>query len=139
MNETYTIGKLAKLAGMPVSTLRYYEKSGLLAALGRSDGNYRIYGKDSLKELRFIRAAQSAGFTLNDIHALIEIRDGRTTPCGDVKILIEQRLGDLQKKLDELHHAEDVLASFVAICDTSDAGEPCRVLDRLSDAGSRSE
>jgi len=136
MSETYSIGQLAKASHIPASTLRYYEKEGLLSPLGRSDGNYRVYGNESLKQLRFIKAAQSAGFTLNDINTLMGIRDGRTSPCGEVKELIEQRLGDLQRKLDELHHAEEVLASFVKICDTSDSAEPCRVLDRLSQSAS---
>lgn len=67
MNMTYTIGQLARAVGVPTSTVRYYERIGLLQPDGRTAGNYRLYGKEALECLRFIRAAQATGFTLEDI------------------------------------------------------------------------
>ena len=70
MGTFYTIGQLAKEANVPTSTVRYYERVGHLQPDGRSSGNYRVYSPAALKRLRFIRAAQATGFTLDDITTL---------------------------------------------------------------------
>ena len=74
MAETYTIGHLAKVAEVPISTVRYYEQRGLLRPERRTESNYRVYGPASLKRLRFIRIAQQSGFTLEDL-SLIHISE----------------------------------------------------------------
>lgn len=80
----YTIGGLARGAGVPTSTVRYYERHGLLTSEARSRGNYRLYGPAALERLRFVRSAQAAGFTLSDITLLLRFRDGDPAPCQDV-------------------------------------------------------
>src|SRR6266849_1946834 len=77
----YTIGRLAREAGVPAATVRYHERSRLHRPDGRTDGNYRIYGPEALERLRFIRAAQAIGLALEDITTLLDFRDGRTAPC----------------------------------------------------------
>lgn len=64
MGKRLTISELAKAAGIPTTTLRYYERIRLVEPEDRSCGNYRLYGDQSLKKLKFIRAAQAIGFTL---------------------------------------------------------------------------
>lgn len=103
----YKIGELAKLAEVATSTLRYYERAGLLKPSDRTDGNYRFYDNKALERLRFIRAAKSAGFTLEDIISLIHFRDGNTAPCKEVQQLIEHRLDELSQRLRELQHVEN--------------------------------
>ncbi len=88
MPETYTIGQLSKLADVPASTLRYYEQEELLVPEARTESNYRLYGVQSLEQLRFIKAAQASGFTLEDISTLLSIQRGRMEPCGEVETLI---------------------------------------------------
>jgi len=70
----YTIGALARAAEVPTTTVRYYERTGLLPPEGRSGGNYRSYSVRSLERLRFIRAAQANGFTLDDVKRFYEER-----------------------------------------------------------------
>ena len=70
-----TIGRLAEQAGVPVSTVRYYERRGLLAPEERSPSRYRLYGPAVLRRLRFIRAAQRSGFTLEDIRRILALRE----------------------------------------------------------------
>lgn len=130
MPTSMTIGDLSRETDVPASAIRYYERAGLLTPAGRTDGNYRVYGPDAPGRLRFLKTAQTAGFTLHDIGRLLEIRDGGKSPCKDVKELVEYRLDDLQKKLHELRDVEDVLESFLALCGGS-AGPECKVLDRL--------
>ncbi len=73
----FTIGELAKSAKVPTSTVRYYEREGILKPSGRSASNYRLYSQEDLYRLRFIRSAQATGFTLADVTVLL-----RPAPVG---------------------------------------------------------
>ena len=77
MDSTYTIGQLARAAALPTSTVRYYERQGLLQPARRAENNYRVYRHDMLQRLRFIRAAQATGFTLDDVRTLLALCDGK--------------------------------------------------------------
>ena len=131
MGPPYTIGQLSRLVGVPTSTVRYYERNGLLAPDGRSGGNYRLYGAPALERLRFIRAAKANGFTLADISALLDFRDGRTEPCREVQELIQERLGALETRLEQLQHVREELRSSLDRCRADDS-ERCQVIDELS-------
>ncbi len=63
MNKQFTISQLAKAADVPTTTVRYYERIGLVQPDDRSQGNYRLYRNDSLRKVKFIRAAQAIGFS----------------------------------------------------------------------------
>ena len=67
-----TIGKLAEAAGVGVETVRFYQRKGLIGTPGR-DGGVRRYGEEDRRRLAFIRQAQTAGFTLNEIHELLAL------------------------------------------------------------------
>jgi len=131
MEPRYTIGRLAREAGVPASTVRYYERSRLLRPDGRTDGNYRIYGPGALLRLRFIRAAQALGLALDDIATLLDFRDGPTAPCGEVRSLIESRLSKLKKTLEQLHHVRAVLRSSLRMCGRAERLGRCEVIERL--------
>ena len=131
MKSSFTIGRLAKAAEVPVSTIRYYEKRGLLAPETRTPSSYRIYGPDSLKRLRFIRAAQDTGFTLEDIALLLELRDGKADPCGDVRTLVEERLALVTRKLGELRRVQRVLRSTAEWCRKPKVQGCCQVIEEL--------
>jgi len=134
MVASYTIGQLAQAAAVPTSTVRYYERIGLLQPEGRSSGNYRVYSAAALKRLRFIRAAQATGFTLDDVTALLNLRDGTTAPCTEVQTLIEDRLADTEQRLTDLHQVQRVLKSSLTLCRRSDRRGRCRVIDKISAA-----
>ena len=111
MAATLTIGGLARAADVPVSTVRYYERAGILRPTGRSPGNYRLYSDQELERLRFIRAAQATGFTLEDIRALL-----RPAACARVQGLIEERLSEVAERMKELRHVERVLRASLKQC-----------------------
>ena len=66
-----TIGQLAKQMGVRTSTLRYYEKEGLITPDGRSDAGYRLYKPEAAQTIQLIQRAQRVGFSLADIKALL--------------------------------------------------------------------
>ena len=136
MEPRYTIGRLAREVGVPTSTVRYYERSQLLRPDGRTEGNYRVYGPEALERLRFIRAAQAIGLTLEDITTLLDFRDGRTAPCREVQTLIEERLSELKNRLGQLRHVQAILHSSLRMCRRTERRGRCEVIERLKVAAS---
>jgi len=140
MAETYTIGRLAKVAEVPISTVRYYEQRGLLRAERRTESNYRVYGPASLKRLRFIRIAQQSGFTLEDIIILLRVRDGGSAnSCRQVEDLVDMRLENITTQLRELRRVQKVLQSTLEWCRTPRVKGRCRVLDDLDEQAGGTE
>lgn len=132
MPNQYTISQLSKAAGIPTTTVRFYERIGLVEPEGRSQGNYRLYGDDSLTKLRFIRAAQAIGFTLNDVKSLLADEDGDTLTCGSVQGLIETRLADIEERLKDLRHVRKVLKEALEQCHQQKISDCCQVVTGLS-------
>jgi MerR family mercuric resistance operon transcriptional regulator len=136
MDGGFTIGRLAGEAGIPVSSVRYYERRGLIRPDGRAGtGRYRVYGAGVLERLRFIRAAQAAGFTLTDIAVLLEFRDGDLTPCEEVQGLIARRLRRVERDIEHLEHVRGVLRRWLGVCQRSARSGRCGVLAGLERPG----
>lgn len=138
MTTAFTIGQLARSAGVPITTLRYYERRGLLRPPTRSgSGNYRTYGEAELERLRFIRAAQATGFALEDVATLLAFRDGDTEPCKEVQTLIAERLADVGQRLNDLQRVERVLKASIKRCRQHERAGRCAVINTLSAASGR--
>ena len=131
MKQHLTIGELARAAGVPTSTVRYYERVGLLEPAGRTVGNYRVYGDAALERLQFIRAAQATGFTLDDITSLLPLQAGTPATCEKVQCLIRERLAEVKKRMDDLRRVEGVLKSALGECRKAQLSGHCEVLDKL--------
>lgn len=129
--DFYTISQLAEAADVPTTTVRYYERVGLVKPEDRSAGNYRLYTDESLRKVKFIRAAQGTGFTLDDIRTLLAAEDGAVPRCCDVQPLIEDRLDDVKQKLADLQEVKRVLQSALRKCNRSRPNEPCCVVESL--------
>src|SRR5262249_47783320 len=127
----YTIGQLARAADVPVSTLRFYERAGLLNPDARTGGNYRAYSESSLAKLKFIRSAQATGFSLDDVRELLTLTNSEEPPCEEVLALTRKRLGEIRERLKALQHIEKVLASSLDACCTGDAPDLCSALTTL--------
>jgi len=135
MAAPYTIGELALAADVPTSTVRYYERCGLLRPAARSgSGSYRLYGQRELERLQFIRAAQRSGFVLEDVASLLELRDGKADPCSEVQELIATRLEDVTRRLRDLQSVERVLRESMAMCRRHERKGRCEVIGALSSA-----
>lgn len=131
MAKQLTISQLAKQADIPTTTVRYYERIGLVEPEDRSQGNYRLYGNESLSKLKFIRAAQAIGFTLEDVKALLADEDGDTPTCGSVQGLIEARMADVEERLKDLRHVRRVLKSALEQCHQQKKSDCCQVVAGL--------
>ncbi|HGM6563409.1 TPA: MerR family transcriptional regulator [Pseudomonas aeruginosa] len=87
------IGELARKAGCPVETIRYYEKKGLLQAPLRDiENNYRCYNNTHLEKLLFIRRCRSLDMTHEEIRALLLAINNRGKDCGPIDARRRQKL-----------------------------------------------
>jgi MerR family mercuric resistance operon transcriptional regulator len=132
MPRRFTIGQLAREADVATSTIRYYERRGLLRPDARNEGNYRIYGDDALRKLLFVRAARSAGFTLSDISALLRFRDGDVSPCREVQALTTSRLNQVTEQMEHLQHVQRMLRKWLRVCREAEQTGSCGVLEGLT-------
>ncbi|MDE1917078.1 MAG: MerR family DNA-binding protein [Sphingomonadales bacterium] len=125
-----TIARLAQAAGVGVETVRYYQRRGLMPQPARpmnggSGGGVRRYDQGDARRLRFIRSAQAAGFTLEEISRLLEF-----DAVGDraqVRSLARQRVMALEVKIAELTMARDALTGLANACEGSGPGA-CPIL-----------
>ena len=119
MPEDMTIGELAKATGIRESTIRHYERKGLIRPAGRSSGNYRLYRRDAAERLTLVGAAQAAGFELGEIRAILALETGRVT-CALADRLVSARLVALRDQMLKLRQLERVLQKVQRAC----AGRP---------------
>ncbi len=103
------IHDLAKQAGVPAKTIRYYESIGLLPRPKRAANNYREYAPAEAERLRFIASARSLGFTLDDVAEILAARDDGLAPCQRVLDAIAQRLADVDRRIADLLTLRDSL------------------------------
>lgn len=130
MHNMLSIGQLSELAGVTPSTVRFYEKKGLLSPVGRTQSNYRFYSSDALERLHFIRSAQHAGFTLKDIASLLGYHNDGPHECGEVRALVERHLDETRKRLRALREVESELAVYLKLCLSSASGR-CATRDQI--------
>ncbi|MEO7148742.1 MAG: MerR family transcriptional regulator [Rhodanobacteraceae bacterium] len=129
---SYTIGILAKTAGINVETIRYYQRRGLMPEPPRAYGSIRRYDNTDLDRLRFVKRAQKVGFTLAEVAALLTLRD--RVCCSVTRILAVTKLEKIDARIDELQQLRAELAEWVADCDANASAVSCPVIEHL-DAG----
>lgn len=132
-DETFTIGTLARRAGVGVQTVRYYERIGILPQPGRPKGGYRRYGDEAVARLQFVRRAAQLGFSLAETKELLTLRTRQGAPCGAVRTRAEEKLAAIEQKLAELQELRDAVAYLVRTCSGKTAVEHCSILAALGE------
>jgi|SRR4051812_34660458 MerR family transcriptional regulator, mercuric resistance operon regulatory protein len=125
-----TIAGLAREGDVGVETVRYYQRRGLLKTPARPDGRahasgVRRYGEEDVRRLRFIRSAQAAGFTLEQIAELIALDASDHRPRAHA--LATERIKALDLKISEIKRAREALSRLARECGAGSAG-PCPIL-----------
>lgn len=127
--ESIGIGALAKRVGVGIDTVRYYERQGLLAPRGRLASGYRRYSSREVTQLRFIRKAQTLGFSLKEIRELLTLSSHRDV--ARVKRKAETKLIDVQQRIAELERVRAALSVLVTACPGHGRAEDCPILNAL--------
>jgi DNA-binding transcriptional MerR regulator len=105
---------------VPTTTLRYYERVGLVRPTMRAQNQYQLYSGHTLQIIRFICAAQAAGLTLNDVRTLLMLYSGNLAFCKEVQPLIAKRLAEVSQRLEEMRHIQGLLQSLLTKCHAQD-------------------
>ena len=130
----FAIGALARLTGVNIETIRYYEKIDLMWKPPRTQGGHRSYGPEHLERLRFIRRARALGFGIDEIRALLTLSSGAVDSCVQARRIAATHLAEVRAKLSDLGKLETVLSETIAQCDAQCCGStapPCPVLEIL--------
>jgi len=120
-----TIGKLAKEVNIGVETVRYYQRKGLIDVPNKTEG-YRKYSQEDLRRLKFIKEAQKAGFTLNEIKELLELDTSHDHQRAQQ--LASARIKELDEKIEEMQQARDRLKTLFHQCESGGTNKPCAIL-----------
>ncbi len=125
-----TIGGLSKQTGCNIETIRYYERIGILSKPPRSAGGHRLYEREHIKRLVFIRRSRELGFSLEEIRTLLRLVDGKRYTCREVKGVTEHHLADVRKKISDLRKLQKTLSAISSHCDGGLVPD-CPIIDAL--------
>ena len=131
MVSAWTIGKLAKAGGVNIQTIRYYERQKLLRPKAKRPSGYRLYDDEALRQLHFIKNAQSLGFTLHEVGELLNLRVNSVTQCRDVERKAQVKLVQAKAKLKEIRALTHALQGLIQICKAGKPTDQCQVLKGL--------
>ena len=123
-----TIGRLAKAANVGVETIRYYQGRGLLP-VPRPIGAVRYYAASLIDRIRFIKRAQSLGFSLAEVATLLDLQDGRNRRA--VQAVTRARLTQIQGKLSDLRRIRLSLEDLLVRCQSSEKIPECPIIEAL--------
>lgn len=127
-SDQYTIGQLAKAAGVGVETIRYYQRRGLLAVPDVSSG-FRTYPFADAERIRFIKRAQELGFSLEEISHLLMLEDSNDKPA--IRDIASERLDQVRAKLADLKKMETMLTQLIDACASAPQQAQCPIIKAL--------
>ena len=133
---TFRIGELAKLGGVGIETVRFYERQGLLAEPKRKSSGYRQYDEQTVQVLKFIRRAKELGFTLKEIKSLLELRTDVSTPRTEIRQQARNKVAEIDAKITDLQRMREGLQSLIDQCHGNGSIIGCPILNALEDSDS---
>lgn len=128
-----TIGRLARIGGVNLETVRYYEREGLLPKPPRTQSGYRIFPPDAARRLRFIKRAQDLGFSLAEIKELLSLRMRRGARHADVRFRAQAKIDDIEQKIKTLQRMKGALRDLADRCESCPPSAACPILASLEE------
>jgi len=133
--RSFTIGEVARRAGVGVETVRFYERRGLLAEPSRRQSGYRQYTDEAVRRLHFIKRAKALGFTLTEIADLIALWLASGTTRAELRQQAVAKLAGVEEKIRDLERIRDALVRLTAACDGHGPLDGCPILEELEGTG----
>lgn len=130
MATSLSIGKLAVAAGVHVETIRYYQRRGLLAQPPKPLGGQRRYSADAARRIRFIKRAQTLGFTLEEIATLLTL--DRARACAPTRALAERHRALLAGKIADLTALHAALGRLIDACNAHPGTARCPIIETFA-------
>lgn len=125
------ISTVARQTGVPAKTIRYYESIGLIPPAQRSGNGYRTYTEADVETLRFVQRARGLGFPVRDVGNLLALWRDRSRASRDVKVLAQEHLRDIERRIRELESMHATLQGLVQCCQGDDRPD-CPILQDLA-------
>ena len=132
MRRELSIGGLSKETGVKAVTIRFYEKIGVLTTPPRTARNYRVYGRQHVRRLHFIRRCRDLGFSLDQILDVLRLSSENTSSCAEVCRIAERHLKDVERKLAGLQRLASELRRITSSCSGARRMSECRIIAALS-------
>lgn len=130
--KRYSIGDAARHSGVKVPTIRYYEGIGLLPAPPRADNDRRLFDQAAVDRLAFIRHARGMGFEIDEIAALLSLRDNPRQSCAKADEIARAHLADIEERIRQLEALRAELKSMIDNCVSERVGD-CNIIEGLSE------
>ncbi len=131
---SFSIGQLSKKADIPIDTIRYYEKVGVLDRIQRSENNYRVYTEQTLADLLFIKHCRELDISLIDIKTLKEMKTQPKQACTEIDNLVDKYLKEVSEKIERLLLLKESLIDLKQHCSTNRTVDECGILKELQNA-----
>ena len=129
-DERIKIGSLAERTGVHLETIRYYQRLGLMPTPRRDYGSIRRYGEDAVQRLRFIKRAQTLGFSLDEVKLLLALSAGEH--CAETRAVAQQKRKLIERKIADLQGIKAALDKLVRACGSGRRGRGCPIIESLS-------
>ena len=126
------IGALAKQTGVSVQTIRFYEQEGLVSVSQRTEGNYRLYDMDSLRQLGFIKQCRNLGLTLGEIRELISFQATPEKACEEINHIVDTHVQEVDARSAELTALREKLVGLRTQCNNNRVVKDCGILQALT-------
>lgn len=135
------ISELSAQSGLSPHTLRFYEKNGLVSASSRSEAGYRFYNEADVRRVEFVKTARNIGFSLEDIAQLLSIRvDKQSHSCQEVTDLTQNKLNEVNVKIDELQSMQQTLEILLdSCCGGPEKATHCSIMEALDEGDIRDQ
>ena len=130
---TYTIGEMAKRLGVAPSTLRYYDKEGLLPGVGRSDGGMRVFRDSAFEALKIIHCLKASGMQIREIREFIRLVSLGDQSIGARLALFRKRKAEVEKQMAALRETLDVVNFKCWYYETAEKAGTTAVPDSMTD------
>lgn len=127
-----TIGRLARAANVGVETIRYYQKRKLLPIPEITGSAFRYYPRELVDRLRFIKRAQSLGFSLDEIAALLKLEDGTNRKA--IRKIAGDHLLDIERRIADLKKMQSLLSHMIHECEMKGHAKICPIIATLAGA-----
>jgi MerR family mercuric resistance operon transcriptional regulator len=129
--HSLTIGKAAHEAGVNIETVRFYERRRLIERPPKGEG-YRVYSRDHVARIRFVKEAQQIGFSLAEIKELLALRADPNADCSAVQQQAIAKQQEVRRKIEQLREIDAALETLIAACPGQGALQCCSIIDALN-------
>lgn len=133
--DRLTSGEVARNCRVNLETIRYYERQGLLPKPARTQSGYRLFSRDAVRRVRFIKRSQELGFSLKEIKELLSLRIRPNATCAAVRKQAEAKIADIDQKIQRLRSVKEALERLTGACSGGGPVSECPILESLDPEG----